>query len=70
MQQLDTLCRAGNEEAHDVDIHEHHLAEIEPEPRVVHPDLGPELVQRLRVDATEASSSLAAVPLNTSRNVR
>ena len=53
VQQPDALCFAGNEEAHNADVHERHLVQVEHEPRAVPPDLRLELLQILRLDATD-----------------
>jgi hypothetical protein len=51
--QLDALFLAGDEEAHDGDIHKRHIVQVEDEPWAVLPDLGLEFVQILRLDATD-----------------
>src|SRR2546428_2282087 len=53
MQQLDALRFAGDEEAHDPDVHQRDLVQVEDEPEAVPPDFGPELVQGLRLDAAD-----------------
>jgi hypothetical protein len=52
MQQLDALGSAGDEEAHDYDVHQRHLVQVEHEPRAVPPDCGPLFVQVLRLKTT------------------
>src|SRR5260370_14683109 len=55
MLQHDALCFAGDEEVHDRDVHQGHLLQVEHEPRAVPPHLGLELLQILRLDATDES---------------
>src|SRR5439155_2036021 len=53
MQQLDALRFAGDEEAHDPDVYQRDLLQVEHEPEAVPPELGLEFVQRLRLDAAD-----------------
>jgi hypothetical protein len=53
MKELDPVCLTGDQEAHGIHIHEHHLFEVEGRLAWVAMQLGYDLRHVLRVDATD-----------------
>jgi len=53
MEQLDALRFTRDEEAHDPDVYERHLIQVEHELRAMFSELGLQFVQVLRRDATD-----------------
>ena len=51
MHQSDAVGLAGDEKAHDRDVHQRHLVQVEHEARPESPDLGFELAQVPRLEA-------------------